>query len=162
MNAPRYAFYIMIDEPKPRADVGPFATAGVVAAPAGRRIVERTAPILGLVPEAAERIPPIQQSIALPLAGRGPVQQARPANQPAGQPANQPAGQPPQQPRPAATAAPRPAPSASPSPPLPAGFEPGGPLRRTTLPLVGDARLTDLLHRPLHLPPSEPGRAPPG
>ncbi|MDB5414382.1 MAG: penicillin-binding protein [Rubritepida sp.] len=69
MNAPRYAMHILVDEPQPRADTGGYATAGWVAAPVGRRVVERTAPILGLVPEAADRIAQIQQTIALPLQG---------------------------------------------------------------------------------------------
>ncbi|MFL1464092.1 peptidoglycan D,D-transpeptidase FtsI family protein [Roseococcus sp. DSY-14] len=104
MNAPRYALYIMVDEPKPRADLGPFATAGVVAAPTARRILERTAPILGLVPEGAERIPQIQASIALPL------QPGRPARAtPAAAPQPRAQTQPP--PRPATPAfAPDPAP----------------------------------------------------
>ncbi|MBY0335908.1 MAG: penicillin-binding protein 2, partial [Acetobacteraceae bacterium] len=90
MNAPRYALYIMVDEPKPRADTGPFATAGVVAAPAARRIVERTAPILGMVPEAPERVAAIQQTIALPLRPGRPgtmPAQARPAATPTANPA---------------------------------------------------------------------------
>jgi cell division protein FtsI (penicillin-binding protein 3) len=69
INAPRYAIYLMVDEPKPRADSGPYATAGVVAAPVARRVVERVAPILGMVPEL-DRIAQIQQTIALPLNGR--------------------------------------------------------------------------------------------
>jgi len=66
INAPRYALYFMVDEPRPRADTGPFATAGVVAAPAARRVVERVAPILGLVPET-ERLEEIEQALHLPL-----------------------------------------------------------------------------------------------
>jgi cell division protein FtsI (penicillin-binding protein 3) len=66
MNAPRYALYIMVDEPRPRADTGPYATAGVVAAPAARRVVERVAPILGLVPES-DRMAEIEQSLYLAL-----------------------------------------------------------------------------------------------
>ena len=108
MNAPRYALHVLVDEPKPRADTGGYATAGVVAAPTARRVVERVAPILGMVPET-DRIALIQASIALPLNGARP----RAAT---------------------ATAAPRAAPTASPammprapSPPDPSAL----PIRRT-------------------------------
>jgi len=70
MNAPRYALHVLVDEPKPRADTGAYATAGVVATPTARRVVERVAPILGMVPEM-DRIAQIQASIALPLNGGG-------------------------------------------------------------------------------------------
>ena len=81
MNAPRYALHVLVDEPKPRADTGNYATAGVVAAPTARRVVERVAPILGMVPET-DRIAQIQASIALPLNGG-----ARPRASQAGAPA---------------------------------------------------------------------------
>jgi cell division protein FtsI (penicillin-binding protein 3) len=119
MNAPRYAIYIMVDEPKPRADTGGFATAGVVAAPAARRMVERVAPILGMVPES-ERIPQIQQTLAIPLQPGRP----RPATPPArvGAPGPTPAA-----PAPAAGA---PVPGLLPR--APAVIEtPAGPIRRT-------------------------------
>jgi len=112
IHAPRYALHVLIDEPKPRADVGRYATAGVVATPTARRIVERVAPILGMVPET-DRIPQIQQSIALSLNG------TRPRTAP-------PAG-------PASAAAPR-TPGASPAmlPRTPAGSQqPEAPIRRT-------------------------------
>nr|WP_302474390.1 penicillin-binding transpeptidase domain-containing protein [Roseococcus sp. MDT2-1-1] len=114
MNAPRYSMYIMVDEPKPRADTGGFATAGVVAAPTARRVLERTAPILGMVPEI-ERQQQIQATIALPL------QPGRPAAVPRVQPAAQ------------STPAPRPAPTLAPRTAVPPpGFEPSqAPLRRT-------------------------------
>ena len=66
MNAPRYAFYVMVDEPKPNAQSHGYATAGWVAAPAAGSVIRRIAPILGMVPET-ERIPQIQQTIAIPL-----------------------------------------------------------------------------------------------
>jgi cell division protein FtsI (penicillin-binding protein 3) len=99
MNAPRYAFYVMVDEPKPRADTGGFATAGVVAAPAGRRIVERVAPILGMVPET-ERMAQIQQTIALPLQPGRPRPAQAPRSAPAATPAPAPAGLGPRAPAP--------------------------------------------------------------
>ncbi|MBK1662611.1 peptidoglycan D,D-transpeptidase FtsI family protein, partial [Paracraurococcus ruber] len=66
MNQPRYAIYVMVDEPKPNARSHGYATAGWVAAPAAGSVIGRVAPILGMVPET-ERIPQIQQTIAIPL-----------------------------------------------------------------------------------------------
>ncbi len=66
MQAPRYALYVMVDEPKPNANSHGYATAGWVAAPAAGMVISRVAPILGLVPET-ERLPQIQQTIAIPL-----------------------------------------------------------------------------------------------
>lgn len=51
MHAPRYAIYVMVDEPRPNARSQGFATGGWVAAPAVGQIVARIGPILGLVPE---------------------------------------------------------------------------------------------------------------
>lgn len=134
INAPRYALYLMVDEPKPRADLGPYATAGVVAAPTARRVMERTAPILGMVPEL-DRIPQIQASIALPLQpGRPAAARVQPAAAPA-------APRPQAQPRPA---------------PAPQAFEPSpAPIRRTdAMDGVAMPRLV------LHGVPAEGGRAP--
>jgi len=44
MNDPRYAFLIMVDEPKPNEHSHGYATGGWVAAPAVHNIVERVAP----------------------------------------------------------------------------------------------------------------------
>jgi cell division protein FtsI (penicillin-binding protein 3) len=66
LNAPRYAVYVMVDEPRPNAKSHGYATAGWVAAPAAGAVIRRVAPILGMVPEA-ERIPQIQQAISIPL-----------------------------------------------------------------------------------------------
>jgi cell division protein FtsI (penicillin-binding protein 3) len=73
MQAPRYALYVMVDEPKPNARSHGFATAGWVAAPAAGMVISRVAPTLGLVPET-ERAAEIQQSLYMPL------QPARPRN----------------------------------------------------------------------------------
>jgi cell division protein FtsI (penicillin-binding protein 3) len=138
MNAPRYALYVMVDEPKPRADTGGFATAGVVAAPAARRVVERVAPILGLVPET-ERMAQIQQTIALPL------QPPRPRAATPGAPAPRGAS-----PQPAAQ--PAPPPGLGPRAPVPVDL-PGSPIRRTDAePRLAPPRLA------LALTPPESGR----
>ena len=81
MNAPRYALYVMVDEPKPNATSHGYATAGWVAAPAAQAVIRRVAPILGLVPEAEERRPLVQSSVAIPL------QPARPGRAVAAAPA---------------------------------------------------------------------------
>jgi cell division protein FtsI (penicillin-binding protein 3) len=75
MNAPRYALYVMVDEPKPNARSHGFATAGWVAAPAAGMVVRSIAPILGMIPET-ERSQEIQASIHIPL------QPSRPAAAP--------------------------------------------------------------------------------
>lgn len=136
MNAPRYSLHILVDEPKPRADTGRYATAGVVAAPTARRVVERVAPLLGMVPET-DRIPQIQASIALPLSGS----RARAA-------------------APAPRAPGTPTPAMLPRSPAPILDQPAAPVRRTdardgiTLPPPGPR----LVLAPLPSQP-EPGRA---
>ena len=67
--APRYAVYVMIDEPKPNARSHGFATAGWVAAPAAGMVISRIAPILGMLPEPAT--PEITRAISMPMNGRG-------------------------------------------------------------------------------------------
>jgi len=66
MHAPRYAIYVMVDEPKPNARSQGFATAGWVAAPAAGMVVRHVAPILGMAPET-DRMAEIQASIAIPM-----------------------------------------------------------------------------------------------
>lgn len=142
MNAPRYAVHILVDDPRGRADTGGYATAGYVAAPAARRVVERTAPILGLVPET-ERIAQIQQTIALPLSGARPAAARQPAAAPRA-PASLPAAATPRLP----AVMPRALPAVEPQPP---------PLRRTDA-TDGIAMPRLALHIPIPQPP-ETGRA---
>jgi cell division protein FtsI (penicillin-binding protein 3) len=52
-NAPRYSILILLDEPKGSVQTGGVATAGMTAAPSVARIIERAAPILGIMPERA-------------------------------------------------------------------------------------------------------------
>ncbi len=52
MHDPRYVILIMVDEPKGTKKTYNYATGGWVAAPAVRRVVERIAPILGVMPVA--------------------------------------------------------------------------------------------------------------
>lgn len=69
MQAPRFAVYVMVDEPKPNARSHGYATAGWVAAPAANMVISRIAPILGMLPEPTT--PEIQRAIAMPMNGRG-------------------------------------------------------------------------------------------
>jgi cell division protein FtsI (penicillin-binding protein 3) len=49
-NEPRYAILVLLDEPKGSVETGGVATAGYTAAPTVARIVARSAPLMGLVP----------------------------------------------------------------------------------------------------------------
>lgn len=89
MHSPRYAIYVMVDEPKPNARSQGFATAGWVAAPAAGMAIRNIAPILGMAPET-ERAAEIQASIAIPLQPARPPA-ARPAANPPARPAAPPA-----------------------------------------------------------------------
>jgi cell division protein FtsI (penicillin-binding protein 3) len=96
MQAPRYAIYVMVDEPKPNARSHGYATAGWVAAPAAGMVIRSVAPILGMVPET-ERMAEIQASIAIPLqpsrpAGARPATPTARPGAPAAPPAAAPAG----------------------------------------------------------------------
>ena len=66
MQAPRYAVYMMLDEPHGNASTGFYSTAGQVSAPAAGRVIARIGPILGLMPETAN-FPAIEQALAIPL-----------------------------------------------------------------------------------------------
>jgi cell division protein FtsI (penicillin-binding protein 3) len=81
MHAPRYAIYVMVDEPKPNARSHGFATAGWVAAPAAGMVIRSVAPILGMMPET-ERMAEIQASIHIPLQPGRPAAPTRPAGTP--------------------------------------------------------------------------------
>ncbi|MFQ5953913.1 MAG: peptidoglycan D,D-transpeptidase FtsI family protein [Kiloniellales bacterium] len=50
IEAPRYVLMVMVDEPKGNAETHGYATGGWVAAPVVARIVERMAPLVGIVP----------------------------------------------------------------------------------------------------------------
>lgn len=51
VNAPRYAFLVMLDEPKGTKATYGFSTAGWNAAPTMGRVVQRMAPLLGMRPD---------------------------------------------------------------------------------------------------------------
>lgn len=127
MNAPIYALYVMLDEPRPRAENSGYTTAGLVAAPLFRRVIERTGPILGLTPET-ERALTIQAGMAINAGGR-PMRIQIGATTPA------PGQAPPAAAAPRAPLAPRAQPAAVPPPPPSRGIE--GPVRRTDTTVPG-------------------------
>jgi len=86
MQAPRYAVYMMLDEPHGNASTGGYSTAGQVAAPAAGRVISRIGPILGLMPDIQDA-PAIEQALAIPLQPPrglvlGPIRVAEPAADP--------------------------------------------------------------------------------
>ncbi len=87
INDPRYAVYLMVDEPKGTVESHGFATGGWVAAPAAHDIIERIGPMLGILPET-DRAEAIQQSLALPMQ---PVRPPSAVRAPAVAPPRQPA-----------------------------------------------------------------------
>ena len=66
MNAPRYAVYMMIDEPHGNKSTYGYSTAGWVAAPAAGRVIARIAPMLGMLPDIQDA-PAINQALFIPL-----------------------------------------------------------------------------------------------
>jgi cell division protein FtsI (penicillin-binding protein 3) len=85
MNAPRYAVYMMVDEPHGNKSTYGYSTAGWVAAPAAGRVIARIAPMLGMLPDIQDA-PAINQALYIPLEpgrpagpGRGPLTVGAPA-----------------------------------------------------------------------------------
>ena len=66
MNAPRYAVYFMLDEPKGNASTGGYSTAGAVSAPGAGRLIARIGPMLGLMPETVTASA-TQATLSMPL-----------------------------------------------------------------------------------------------
>jgi cell division protein FtsI (penicillin-binding protein 3) len=57
MEAPRYLTFVLLFEPQGTSETGGRITAGVNAAPVTARIVDRIAPILGVLPRLVEARP---------------------------------------------------------------------------------------------------------
>jgi hypothetical protein len=77
MNNPRYAVYIMLDEPHGNKSTYGFSTAGWVSAPAAGRVIARMAPMMGMLPDLVDA-PQINQELSIPLEpGRPPGALAR-------------------------------------------------------------------------------------
>jgi cell division protein FtsI (penicillin-binding protein 3) len=69
MDAPQYLTYVMLFEPEPAAGTRLGITAGVNAAPVTARVVERIAPLLGVLPRlVTARVPEGSPFDALPAA----------------------------------------------------------------------------------------------
>jgi cell division protein FtsI (penicillin-binding protein 3) len=66
MQAPRYVVLAVLDEPRGNKSTAGFATGGWVAAPIVRRIIERAAPLLGVLP-VDEDAPAIRQALGIRL-----------------------------------------------------------------------------------------------
>ena len=66
MNAPRYAVYMMLDQPHGNKSTHGFSTAGWVAAPAAGRVIARIGPMLGLLPDLRDA-PEINQALYIRL-----------------------------------------------------------------------------------------------
>ncbi|HSU07293.1 MAG TPA: penicillin-binding protein 2 [Acetobacteraceae bacterium] len=86
MNAPRYAVYMMLDEPHGNKATYGYATAGWVVAPAAGKVIARIGPMLGLLPDVKDA-PQINQALFIPLqpgrpagaVARGPGSNVHPA-----------------------------------------------------------------------------------
>ena len=78
MNAPRYAVYMMLDEPKANASTHGYATAGWVSAPAAGRVIARIGPMLDLLPDT-ENAATINAQLHIPLQPPRPAAAPRPA-----------------------------------------------------------------------------------
>jgi cell division protein FtsI (penicillin-binding protein 3) len=77
MNAPRFAVYMMLDEPHATKATYGYATAGWVIAPAAGKVIARIGPMLGMLPDIVD-MPQINQALAIPLEpGRPPGAYAR-------------------------------------------------------------------------------------
>ena len=78
MNAPKYAVYFMLDEPKGNASTGGYSTAGAVSAPGAGRVIARIGPMLGLMPETVTAAA-TQASLAMPMSFARPAGARDPA-----------------------------------------------------------------------------------
>lgn len=88
MNAPKYAVYFMLDEPKGNASTGGYSTAGAVSAPGAGRVIARIGPMLGLMPETVTAAA-TQATLAMPLSVARPAgwhEAPKPAPPPVGAP----------------------------------------------------------------------------
>jgi cell division protein FtsI (penicillin-binding protein 3) len=151
MQAPRYAVYMMLDEPHGNASTGGYSTAGQVAAPAAGKVIARIGPILGLMPDTQDA-PAIEEALAIPLQPPrgmtlGPIRVVAPASDMVSRPASViPASVTPSSVTPS---------SVTPGGRAPAGPPAGVPLRGPALPVQ-----PDLLHRTQIYPVGPMGSSP--
>jgi cell division protein FtsI (penicillin-binding protein 3) len=57
MDAPRYVVLVMLDSPRPTAATSGQTTAAWTAAPVVARVISRTGPLLGIIPDMSRDIP---------------------------------------------------------------------------------------------------------
>jgi cell division protein FtsI (penicillin-binding protein 3) len=76
MDDPRYVVFAMVDEPKGNKKTYGYATGGWVAAPVVRRVVERMAPLVGIMPRPRDEAEGIEQ-LLIPANFEGPAFAAR-------------------------------------------------------------------------------------
>jgi cell division protein FtsI (penicillin-binding protein 3) len=96
MNAPRYAVYMMLDEPHATAATHGYTTAAWIAAPVAAKVIARTAPMLGLFPVTGPAGDAVQASLYMPVEpSKMPAQPSHPASE-ADSPAPQANTKPPQ------------------------------------------------------------------
>jgi cell division protein FtsI (penicillin-binding protein 3) len=57
MDAPRYVVLVMLDSPRPSAATSGQTTAAWTAAPVVARVISRTGPLLGIIPDMSRDIP---------------------------------------------------------------------------------------------------------
>jgi cell division protein FtsI (penicillin-binding protein 3) len=67
MDAPRYVVVVMLDAPRGNAETFGLTTAGWTAAPVVSRVISRTGPLLGIIPDLGRDI---DTSDLLPLIGQ--------------------------------------------------------------------------------------------
>jgi cell division protein FtsI (penicillin-binding protein 3) len=153
MQAPRYAVYMMLDEPHGNASTGGYSTAGQVAAPAAGKVIARVGPIMGLMPDIKDA-PEIEQALSIPLQPArglvlGPIKVTEPSTDP-------------QFRRPEAVAAPVPSEASQPELAHRTQADPNGPPAR---PAPAHLSKPDLLHRvqtgPIRRAPAAPPQSPP-
>ena len=70
MHAPRYVVLVILDEPQGNKQTQGYATGGWVAAPTVKRLIERTAPLLGVRP-VDEASPEIHEALDIQINGEG-------------------------------------------------------------------------------------------
>jgi len=159
MHNPRYAVYMMLDEPKANASTQGYRTAGRIVAPVAGKVIERVGPMLGLMPEIAAAAQ-INAALAVPMQPARPPGAARtppvyvapkPAPDPAKVPPNGKPGR--RQGSPPVAAAPPASAPARPGGTLPAATQPPAPPRAPAQPAVRDLR-----HEAALAPPVLPAR----
>src|SRR5215467_11616030 len=78
MSEPRFLIVFSLDEPKGIAETGGYATAGMVAAPSVKTIVERIVALYGILPGDWNANPGSLEIASTPIASSQPAPQSTP------------------------------------------------------------------------------------